>query len=232
MVEIVQFPSVLKISDRSDPLLVQNTRSGGMGIDGTEQVLSPLSGRWEWRVAIPIRTEDQARQLRVLKSRAMGRYNYVRVALCDQYRITLKDVGGTYPEPGIPHDDDTLFSDDTGYQNGVTSPIMADAAAGSTEIEIRASDLNGQMAEGVYFSINEWLYLVESFEVDGSNYVLTFQPPLRQAVTTSDEANFSAIALWSFVSDVTGDIDLQIGRFGTAALNFVEPVGRRLSDAT
>ncbi len=228
-VEIIQFPSVLKISDRSDPLLIQNTRSGGMGIDGTEQVLSPLSGRWEWRVAIPIRNEDQARQLRVLKSRMKGRYNYVRMALCDQYRITLKDVGGTYPEPGIPHSDDTLFDDDVGYQNGVTSPIMVDAAAGSTSIEIRASDLNGQMAEGVYFSISEWLYLVESFEVDGSNYVVTFQPPLRVAASEGDVANFAAIALWAFVSDATGDIDMQIGRFGTAALNFVEPVGRRLS---
>lgn len=228
MVDVIQFPSVLKISDRSDPLLVQNTRSGGMGIDGTEQVLSPLSGRWEWRVAIPIRTEDQARQLRVLKSKMKGRFNYVRMATCDQYRITLKDVGGTYPEPGIPHSDDTLFSDDTGYQNGVTSPIMSDAPAGSTQITIRASDLNGKMAEGVYFSIAEWLYLVEEFEVDGSNYIVTIQPPLREAATTSSEANFSGVALWSFVSDMTGDIDLQIGRFGVAALNFVEPVGSRL----
>jgi hypothetical protein len=227
-VEIIDFPSALKISDRSDPMLIQNTRSGGVGMDGGEQIMSPLSGRWEWRVAIPIRNEMQARQLRVLKSRMKGRFNYVRMSLCDQYRITLKDVGGDYPEPGIPHDDDTLFSDDSGYQNSVTSPVQANAAANATVISIRASDLNGKMAEGVYFSINEWLYLVESFELDGTDYLVTFSPPLREAVVIGEEANFSGVALWSFVSDATGDIDMRIGRFGTAALNFVEPVGRRL----
>lgn len=228
MVEVIPFPSILKISDRSEPMVIQNTRSGGMGLDGAEQVLSPLSGRWEWRVAIPIRNKDQARQLRVLKSRMKGRFNYVRMTLCDQYRITLQQVGGAYPEPGIPHSDDTLFDDDTGYLNSVTSPVQDDASAGATSITIRASDLAGQMAEGVYFSINEWLYLVESFEEDGADYVVTFGPPLREDVLAGAEANFSGVSLWSFVSDTTGDIDMQIGRFGTVALNFVEPVGRRL----
>lgn len=228
MVDVIQFPSVLKISDRSDPLLIQNTRSGGVGMDGGEQIMSPLTGRWEWRVAIPIRNETQARQLRVLKSRMKGRFNYLRMAICDQYRITLKDVGGTYPEPGIPHSDDTLFDDDTGYQNGVTSPVQDDAATNATQITIRASDLNGQLTVGVYFSINEWLYMVDDFEIDGSDYIVTIQPPLREPVLAGAEANFSAVSLWAFAADTTGDIDLQIGRFGTAALNLIEPVGRRL----
>lgn len=232
MVDTIEWPSALKITDRSDPIFIQNNVSGGMSISGDEQFVSALSGRWEWRVAVPVFTVLQLRELRKLKSKARGRFNYIRIPICDRARITLADVGGEYPDPGIPHSDETTHSDGAGYENGVTSILTADADAGDATIRIRASDLGDGMTSGIFFCLgDDWLYLVEDFELDGTDYVLTINPPIREDVASGGQVDFSASAIWSFGGDATGDIDLQIGRFGVVTIDLIEPVARRFDAA-
>lgn len=232
MPDFVEFPPNLRITDRSDPMLMPNTRSGGPGLSGDEQILSPLSARWEWRATVIVRNTVDARSLRVVKSTLQGRYGYLRVKLCDRSRITRRDIGAVDPAAGVTYSDGTLFSDGTGFSLAEPSaPIMAAAAAGASQITVLASAFAGAITAGVFFSINDWLHQVEAWEEDGSNYVLTIAPALREAVTTSDEADFSGRSIWQVMADDVGDIALRLGRTGAVELQLVEPVGRRLGAA-
>lgn len=232
MVDVVQFPSVLRLTDRADPFLIANTISGGEGMDGSEQVVSALSFRWRWRVSFPVKSAVEVRQLRALRTKLKGRFNYLRMRVCDMYRLTADAIGASYPDDGVPHDDDAPFDDDYGYAaSPVHSPVTADAAAGDTTLRVRASDFAGEMAAGLFFSVGEWLHQTEDFELDGTDYVLTIAPPLREDVFAGSIANFDAVALWAFASDDEGGADLRLGKTGVVKLDLIEPVGRRLDDA-
>ena len=230
MPDIVEL--TLCMSDRTDPQLAFNTRSGGIAIDGSEQILSPLSERWTFSAVFPIFNERQARTIRVAKSKLKGNFNYLMLRLCDQYRITRRDIGAVYNGSSVPHSDDTFFSDGSGYKlASPTSPIMQAAAANADEILVRASDFAGGITAGVFFSINYYLYQVDDWELDGeepeeSVYRLKISPPLREAVTTTDEADFDAKSLWRLESADDGALALRIGKFGAVTLNLVEPIGR------
>lgn len=234
MADIVVFPGNLQISDRSDPQLVSLTRSGGVAINGVEQIISPLSQRWRWSVTIPIRRKDQARSLRVLLSQLQGRYGYLRMRVCDQYRISRSEMGATpiTSEHGVPHGDGAYFSDDEGYHlaGGTTQPVEA-AAEGATSLIL---DTDIPLVTGTFFSINDWLYVIETIDdpadLDdpGTQRTIHFAPPLREAVTNEDDVNFDAVCLWQLTADDAGSLPLSAGRRGTVTLNLIEPVGRGL----
>lgn len=228
MVDVIDFPPNLKITDRADPQMIPNTRSGGVAMDGGEQLLSSLSERWEWRIAVPILTEDAARSIRVVKSALKGKFNYLRVRMCDQYRITRKDVG-SYDSGVVTFSDGVPFSDESTFAlSSPTSPVMVAAEESSMTLEIHASEFGGYMTAGVFFSVNDWLYQIDNWELDGDNYVLTISPPLREAVAAGDEADFNAVAIWGLTADDVARLELLGGRFGTVDITLVEPVGRRL----
>lgn len=222
----------LPMSDRTDPQLSFNTRSPGMAIDGSEQIISPLSERWTFSAVFPILDATAARTIRIVKSRLKGRFNYLLLRICDQYRITRKDVGFSVGDdgPGTPHSDGAYFSDGTGYQTSPqpSAPIMAVAAANATQVIVSAAPFNGKMSAGVFFDINYYLYQIDGWELssDGLTYTLDISPPLRAAVSTADMANFDAKCLWRLETDSEGRLDLQIGKFGFVTLNLVEPIGR------
>lgn len=225
MVDIVEL--TLRMSDRTDPELMFNTRTGGEAIDGTEQILSPLSERWRFTAVFPIMDKASARAIRVAKSKLKGRFNYLLLRICDQYRITRKDIGALGSPDGVPHSDGAYFSDGTGYAlASPTTKIMADATDGAGQITVRASDFAGAITAGVFFSINYYLYQVDGWLEDGTNYILDISPPLREAVTTEDIADFDAKCLWRLVGDDEGSLPLQAGKFGMVTLNLVEPIGR------
>lgn len=216
------------MSDRTDPQLSFNTRSGGVAIDGTEQIISPLSERWKFSAVFPIFNEVSARSVRIAKSKLKGRFNYLLLRICDQYRITRRDIGAI-SSGGVPHSDGAYFSDGTGYASASpSSPIMVDAAANAGQVVVRASDFGGAMSAGVFFSIDYYLYQVDGWSLssDGLTYTLDISPPLRKAVPAGSDADFDAKSLWRLEDDDGGPLALKIGKFGSVTLNLVEPIGR------
>jgi hypothetical protein len=215
----------LRMSDRTDPQLSQNTRSGGVAINGSEQIISPLSARWTFSAVFPIRNAGDARTIRRAKSKLKGRFNHLLLRVCDQYRISRRDVEAYHPEVAVSHSDGASFSDGTGYARAQPkSPVMLAASLHATEIVFRASDLGNGMTSGVFVSINDRLYHIDDWELDGTNYVAQISPPLRAAITTSDEVDFDAKCLWRLVSDDEGQLQLSAGRLGAVTLNLVEPI--------
>lgn len=230
MPAIIDFPPNLRITHREDPHLAFNTRSGGRAISGIEQVISPLSSHWRWRVSVPITDKVSARSFRAIKTQLQGRFNYLRMRVCDQYRVTRKSVGAWGPDH-TPYDSGGVFhSDGTGfYPAQPNSALLAAADIGATSILLNAESLELGMSAGVFFSINNWLYQVDNWEVADGVMTVQFSPPLREAAWPEDvTAEFDAAALWTLATDDEGDYDLQIGKFGQVELNLVEAIGRAL----
>lgn len=215
------------ISDRSDPHLIYNSRGGGAALNGVEQVISPLTAVWRWDCIVPVNNAARARSIRVVKSKLMGRFNYLRTRICDRYRITRRDVGAVYDGSSVPYGDGAFHSDGTGFAlaQPATSMLVA-AARSATSIVVLGSPLAGGMTAGVFFSINDYLYQVEEWETDGVAMNIVFSPPLRAAAEEGDTVDFDAKAIWSLEADDTGHLDLRIGRFGAVQLKLVEALGR------
>lgn len=213
------------ISDRTDPRLVPNTRSGGIALNGVEQVISPLSSVWKWTAHLPIHNAATARSWRSTRAQLEGRWNYLRMRICDRYRISRRDVGATDPGP-VPYSDGAFHSDGTGFKLAQpNAPILSAALAGATQIVISAPEFGGAMSAGLFFSINDRLYIVTDWEQDGDEYAVTFKPGLRAAVDEGDTADFDAKAIWRLETDDEGRMDLRVGRFGSVQINLVEPLG-------
>lgn len=231
MPDIVDLPGNLAIGDRNDPQLIATTRSGGVTLSGIEQIISPLTQRWVWSVNIRIRRKDQARSLRVVLAQLQGRYGYLRMRICDRYRVSRREMGATpVSGPGVPHSDGAFFSDGTGYRlAGGTTPVVGSAVAGASQIVL---DTAIPLVPGTFFSINSWLYVIDSIDdpddLDnpGTERTVNISPPLREAVSSDDEVNFDAECLWRLASDDVGALALKAGRLGNITLDLVEPVGR------
>lgn len=218
------------ISDRTDPILVPNTRSGGTSIAGTEQVISPLTSIWRWRIVLPINTVGRARAWRATVAKLDGRFNYIRASVCDAYRIGRRDIGAWSSSDPVPHSDDSFFSDGTGYALAQpNSPIQVAAARGDTSVRVLASDFAGAMTAGVFASVNDYLLVVTdwTYAGDDDEFIdVEFKPPLRAAVDVGDTLDFAAKAIWTLDADDMGRMPLRLGRFGEVELNLTEALGR------
>ncbi len=231
MTTVVDFPPNLRLNGRwTEPHLAFNNRTGGMALNGDEQVLGSLSARWEMRIEVAIHTEADDRSFRVIKTALKGKFNYLRLSLKEPSRITRRDIGAVGMPGGVPFGDGEHFSDGSGFTLAQPSaPLVAAASAGDDTITVPASYFSGAVSAGVFFGINDWLHQVDGWEEDGENYILTISPPLREDAAEGDEADFTGRSIWQLAEDSTGKTDLsEGGRHGNAELVLIEPIGRRL----
>ncbi len=95
-----------------------------------------------------------------------------------------------YPD-GVPHSDDTLFSDDTGYaQPVIVATVDADVALGANSMVIDL--VQGSALEpGQHYSVGVRLFRIKRITaVAGSLYTVTVWPPTREAITAGAIAEF------------------------------------------
>jgi hypothetical protein len=126
---------------------------------------------------------------------------------------------------GVPHDDDTLFSDGSGYAQTLSAPALAPAAIGDTTINFNGDAIGNALQGGQMFSVDDWLYQVIAVEGAGAAAVVTFEPPLRAPVAAGDELALNATALMAVTDDLQGALELQPGLIGNPSLQLVEWVG-------
>jgi hypothetical protein len=125
----------------------------------------------------------------------------------------------------LTHDDGSGFSDGSRYQqDAVKARLEAGAALYATTVTIRM--ITSVMPEpGQHFSIGHRLYRITRIlsQVD-EVASLKVWPPLREAVTAGDDADFSnpvcKMRLSSDTEMAAGE--LAANRFGVAAVAFIE----------
>jgi hypothetical protein len=156
-------------------------------------------------------SKEQMRYINRLGARLNGGFRNIVVPIPTDWYGPFPTIGGL-PTPivtGIAHSDGSLFSDTSGYsQATVWAKVLDNAALNAGLIKLRVYGASRDI-EGDWFSINhsvkgwrayrDWdtiKYESGSESVDGavvsfSDYHLSIQPPLRQAIPAGQRVEFA-----------------------------------------
>lgn len=139
-------------------------------------------------------------------------------------------VGLTQDVANVPHDDDTLFGDDSGYYQSVIEIMCATAALRATTLTIRINQ-GSLLWGGESFSINHatmgWrLYEISTVfmdEDDPAAGVITIMPPLREAVGDETPMEFDRPRCTMRLANPSSmNLTVQPWTFNSASVEFVE----------
>ena len=199
--------------------------AGQPGVTGAGQTVFSNQPRWVGRPAFRTFRRENIRPWRAIIAQARGRYNALRVRMSDPLRPSWAEMGSPYSGNPIAHGDGSLFSDGSGYAQGITAPILADAPTGATSLHVDANPFGNFISAGHIFSINDWPYQATGIEGHGENAVLYFETPLRRAVTVDDEINLDATCLAALEGDLEGVSRVELSDVASVSLSLVEWVG-------
>ena len=193
------------------------SRSGGVSVVGTEQIVASSGGVWRATLgAIPVMTREKRNLWRAIEAQAQGRVN--------EFLVPVFSIDQHFSADGITHSDDSYFSDDGGYEQSTIVATFAESAAlRATQITLTVP--SGDIEPGQYFSVGEGrLYRVASLvESDGDDRTISIWPPLREAVAAEAEADFaSPKCRMRLASDDAMAAEFDLGRFATPTVDFIE----------
>lgn len=208
------------------------SRSGGASITGAEQVIASDAGRWRSSFTFPVVREEWIVSLRGFIAALDGRAGEVEVPVFDYY--TAKDINGRRlsPREGAAlndRGDGPLFFDNSafGQLSETLVTVAANAALRATRITVTAEAPWMVPRPGQYFGIGTRLYMAVRVyrATEESPWTVDFRPPLRAAVTAGEKViTDRPVCTMRLASDDGGALDLDLGRFGSTTLEFVEAV--------
>lgn len=229
---MLTFPySILRMkSFRLD--LVGQVISGGITAAGQQQRVNATGGGlWALQPEFPrFNTADQLRAWRVVQYGSQGGVEPVNIAICDLRQAPRPSNWSA--SSGVPHSDDTPFSDGSLYASEtIVSTLAADAAVRATTIRVTfegdSVPLGGEFFSLAYGDLmNELHVTVGATLVSGSTYDLTFLPPLRAAHVTGETVNWDHPTGTFVLAQPDGmSMATEYGRFGQGQAAFVEYIG-------
>lgn len=208
---IEQFPSELRhrlINLR----LREQTRSANVSMNGRPQVTSSATQRWSCDLTFNNLKADAILPYRGFLALARGQENCFKMPVRDT-RLWL-DVS----TDSVPHDDDTLFDDDTDYGETDIVDVKVTGAAGDKTLTIPDVTSISGLKAGMYFGIMDDLYIVTSRP---STTVLNFEPSLR--INYMDERmKLRPNLVVALAEDNTGDHTLDMNYVTAPTLSLVE----------
>ncbi|WP_241963243.1 hypothetical protein [Paracoccus suum] len=200
------------------------SRSGGVSLNGVEQVLTSTASWWE--ISLTLSREFDGERLKAFEayiSRMRGRQNVAAIPLCDPYRY-----GAKVSPLQQPWSDGTYFSDGTGWVDGTASQPMTvvnAAGVGSRFLTFKLTQpVRPALRLGDMFSINGFLYRVTSA---GGNDIY-FEPPLRQAIPAGQVIQTDPPVFYGrFATDDEGRRSRELMRWGgQTTLTLIEAFDR------
>lgn len=205
------------------------SRSGGLSLTGSEQVTVSNAGRWRARLVMPVLTDDSVLAWRAFVSMMEGRVGTALVPKWDNYSV--RDMNGRELSevPIASYDGGVLNFDLTGLgqsNDQVHAQLAAPVALGATRISITVNDGDGPRP-GQYLGIADRLYMVQAaWEVtEGGPLQLQIWPRARAATPAATRVILDRpVCLMRFASDQTGELELDMGRWGAPGLEMVEAI--------
>lgn len=211
---------------RIDP----RSRSGGETINGREQVVTSLLGRWAASITFSGHSPASIRTIRSLVAKMDGRANAVRIGPCD----CSNAPPGVPLFHGIPYDDQTHHSDGAGFMQGGIGPVVvADAAPDAVTVDIMVGSTIVPIPEGVYIGLAGRLYIVVGYTaLENETARLEIRPKLRPrpvpadpliAVPEGEPVLFCGARVpMRFTADDSGTLPLTLARYGEATFDMAE----------
>lgn len=212
------FPAGLTATSQSWRIAAR-TRSGGETITGREPVVSSGLGRWMTTLSLPLFNAKAIHAHASLLIQLDGRSNACRVPWC-------QGTSGSRVLPllnGLPYAGNNLWLRPgvTKESLGIAPKVAETAQAGATEIVLNLGTLVG-LEPGVAFGLGERLYMVTAMHGD-TVATVKFLPKLRFTIVAGTLVEWKRPrCIMRLVSDDSGTPDIQLGRTGTATMEFVE----------
>jgi hypothetical protein len=212
--------------------LVGQVISGGMTASGQQQRVNATGGGlWALQAEFPrFNTADELRSWRVVQYGSQGGVVPVNIAICDLRQAPRPSNWS--PSSGVPHSDDTPFSDGTLYASeSIVSTLAADAALRATTIRVTFGGDSVPLG-GEFFSLsygtemNELHVTTGATWVSGNTYDLTFLPPLRAAHVAGEQVTWDhPTGTFVLAQPDSMSMATDYGRFGQGQCAFVEYIG-------
>lgn len=207
------------------PVITVVSRSvlGPATLTGAQQAVASPAGAW--RVAfegIPLHTDARIEAWRALEVMIDGRSNQIVVPL-NQRDASVPLLAPGTTSASVPHGDDALFSDDTGYlQSLAAADVVTAADMGATSLRLAATTVSA-LRPGMMFSIVNRLYRIRAVETAAGVSEVSLWPPLRDDVPAGEQAEFKRLTCtMRLAEDGAMSTPLLLGRIGTASVEFVE----------
>lgn len=200
--------------------------AGPASVNGQTQVVSGSAGIWKATLgSIIVKSRNAVLAHRAIAALLEGRLGSILIPLCRGYgpssgAVLSADEEALFAE--VPHSDDALFDDDTGYVGSLTNVVAAaNAVAGTTTLVVTVNYAADTIQPGQHFSLDERLYRIRTF--DATTGTMTIRPPLREAVTAGEVLNFDdPVCRMRLANDDGLDLELALRKFGTPTIQFVE----------
>lgn len=198
--------------------------SGSSSLSGASQVVGSAAGLWNARlVDVALRNAEHVILWETIEILLEGRLNPILVPLMEGRRQPFAP-GSVGIGAGIPHSDDTFFSDDTGYWDPeIVANLPFDMPRGATSTSIGIVT-GRELRPRDYFSIGDRLYRIKSVEdVSGSIYTVKFWPRAREAAPAGTIVEFDKpVCKMRLKTDTEMAIDKSLSKFASATIEFVE----------
>lgn len=219
---------------RSGAFWLENqSRSGGVSILGNEQVTVAPSSRWRARFSMPVATEATVLSYRAFVFGMGGRAGTVLVPKWEGYGP--RDINGRRFEEQAT----ALYGDDWNYHDGtnfdlsgfgqddmpVYASLAAPAALNATQIAVNYEPGIDGLRPGQYFSIGSRLHAVtQTWQSDDESPAqIRFTPWLREGADVGTPVIIDRpVCLMRFADDVTGELELDMGLWGSGGIELVE----------
>ncbi len=222
MAEVAIFPTARFSFDEQEVDIERRTVSGGTALSGEEDVIETDGGGRVFAEFASGPLLERADQLawRAITTRFGSGTVPVIVPFCDR----LHQPYGN--EHDVTHSDGSTFDDGEEYSGGgPVASVVVDAALRATTLTLDV-ELAQPLIGGEWFSIEHptkgWrAYNVQTVEGDDDALTVTFSPPLREAVSAGDPVDFHEPRCLMRV-DGRPPRKIEIGRYGEAAIRFVE----------
>ena len=222
------------IFPRSGAFFLENqSRSGGLSILGNEQVTVAPSSRWRAGFSGPVVTEATVLAWRAFVAAMGGRAGTVLVPKWEAYGPRNANGRRFEEQATALYGDDALFDDGTNFDlsgwgqddDPVYATLAEAAALNATQIAVNYAPGIDGVRPGQYFSIGHRLHLATQTwqEAAGQPTQIRFTPWLRESAAAGATVNIDRpVCLMRFAGDATGELDLDMGRWGQGQLEFVE----------
>lgn len=224
----IEFPRKLLREADHDWNIVGNTAVSGQTATSSVDIRSDGGGLWSASLN-NIQFWDQSFTLlwRAVRQQCNGGINPIIVPRNDG--VFAPFPVGPQPYNDIPHSDGTLFGDGVGYyQSIIDITCNSGAALRATSMTFNLNNC-GSLRGGEVFSILHltfgWrMYEIGSVtQIDATHAVVTFNPPLREAVTDGTQLEFDRPrCVMKLAKSSAMDLNITTWPFSLATVKFIE----------
>jgi len=226
LVDFIHWPTQLLVPGSALAAQVPFTRSGGRSLGGIERTVR--TDRGYWRISlndVSVRSPTMRRAWNAIRTGLGGKSGLV-VVPCWSFDSAPYASGHREPAIFLPHDDDTLFDDDTAYYEGAIHIEMAtDAPLSATVVTLRLVD--AATAEGIRFSYQHALYetgpIIE--QISGDTFRVPVFPAIQRAIPADAWLEVDNPTCLCHMADDRGmDLSLSNVEIDSATVEFVQAV--------